>query len=117
MGPTYFGSPTGSGMIREYMVARHFLNMSDETIAQLARNGFLHSRAPPDVKARNIAAIGEWLRQPPDGSAMPVDIGKVAQPVEVIRKIAARDRDTPWSSEDTTALASQMGHRDIPDLE
>jgi len=114
--PTYFGSPNGSGMIREYMVARHILNMSDETIAQLARNGFQHSRAPAEVKARNIAAINAWLRRPADGS-MPTDIGKVEAKPDLITKITARDRGTPWAAEDTTALAKQLGHSDARDLE
>ena len=64
--PSYFGSPNGHGLVREFLVARHILHLDDTTLADLARNSIRHSRAPHAVKMRALKGVTAWLALPSD---------------------------------------------------
>jgi len=51
----------GPNLLDEYELCRNQMGLSDELIATLARNSFLHSGAPQEVKSAGIAAVDKWL--------------------------------------------------------
>jgi adenosine deaminase len=55
--PAMFDSPLAG----EYHVAREVFGMDDESLADLARAGIRASFAPPELKDRLEADVGEWL--------------------------------------------------------
>lgn len=51
----------GCGLAEEFEICRVELGMSDEELAQCARNSFRYSCAPKDVIAKGLADIEKWL--------------------------------------------------------
>ena len=51
----------GVGLAEEFDLCRDELGMSDEVLAQCARNSFRYSCAPKDVIAKGLADIEKWL--------------------------------------------------------
>ena len=58
--PLLFGSRLGA----QYATMRAAHELSDETLAELARMSFRASRAPSDVVGRGLAGIDAWLAEP-----------------------------------------------------
>jgi adenosine deaminase len=54
----------GSRLTGQYAVMRAAHDLSDETLAELARMSFRASAAPPDVVAAGLAGVDAWLASP-----------------------------------------------------
>ena len=54
----------GPRLADQYEVARSAHGLDDATLAHLARSSVDASRAPPDVRARLLAGVDEWLGAP-----------------------------------------------------
>jgi adenosine deaminase len=63
----------GHRLLDQYESARHDHGLSDASLAQLATNSILASRASPPVKARLLAGVQTWLNSPTqrEGTAEP----------------------------------------------
>ena len=48
-------------LVDELELCRNAMGLSDEQIASLARNSFMHSGAPQEVKSAGVAAVDAWL--------------------------------------------------------
>lgn len=51
----------GPDLVDELELCRNAMGLSDEQIASLARNSFMHSGAPQEVKSAGVAAVDAWL--------------------------------------------------------
>ena len=51
----------GCTLVGEYEVCRKDLRMDDAMLAKCARSSFLHSRAPDELKTKNLRGIDGWL--------------------------------------------------------
>ena len=51
----------GPSLLDEFNLCREEIRLSDKTIAQISRNSFIHSGAPPEIIASSIIGIDEWL--------------------------------------------------------
>jgi adenosine deaminase len=63
----------GSRLARQYELARDVHGFDDHELAELARYSIRGSAAPPDVRARLLGEVDEWLRTPaPPAGVTPV---------------------------------------------
>eukprot|EP00933_Yihiella_yeosuensis_P061813 TRINITY_DN64673_c0_g1_i1.p1 TRINITY_DN64673_c0_g1~~TRINITY_DN64673_c0_g1_i1.p1 ORF type:complete len:490 (-),score=93.61 TRINITY_DN64673_c0_g1_i1:348-1817(-) len=58
--PGHCGAVNGQGLVREFLVARQCLNFTNSELAQLAKNSFIYSLAPEELKNSALAAIDQW---------------------------------------------------------
>lgn len=66
----------GSRLVDQYSLAREAHGLDDAALAQLARGSIEGSQAPPDVRARLLQGVDEWLGEPQ--RAMTVDRSAVS---------------------------------------
>ena len=59
--PSFFGSRTAHGLLREFVVARHIMKLDDEALAVMARHSIDFSIMGQDAKTQAHAAINTWL--------------------------------------------------------
>ena len=54
----------GSRLVDQYVLVRDTFGLTDFELADLARDSVAASTAPPDIRARLLAGIDEWLARP-----------------------------------------------------
>ena len=59
--PATFGAPSAHGLVREFEVCREQMGLSDAQLAECARNSFVYSLCPDDVRQKALADIDAWL--------------------------------------------------------
>eukprot|EP00928_Gymnodinium_smaydae_P045123 TRINITY_DN30129_c0_g1_i1.p1 TRINITY_DN30129_c0_g1~~TRINITY_DN30129_c0_g1_i1.p1 ORF type:complete len:415 (-),score=84.34 TRINITY_DN30129_c0_g1_i1:151-1395(-) len=59
--PTFFGSSSAHGLVREYIVARHMLKFDDDTLASIAKDSIKFSLAPAALKEIALDRIDRWI--------------------------------------------------------
>ena len=55
----------GPSLLDEFQLCRDEMRLDDGDIAQIARDSFLHSGAPREIKAAGITGVDEWLNATP----------------------------------------------------